>query len=144
VNLVEFMASQNWELLKAVNGWEVERDGDLLHLKLAARDDESYRVRLNCAGVPDEAPSVVFVDGAGNPNIAAAWPKGTARFFEIVKPPPSCFICMPLTAEGLQHHPEWRSDPAKIPWSGEKHTPLVIFNELQRMLNGPDYTGRGP
>lgn len=144
MTLDEFMSAHDWELLKRVNQWEVERDGDLLHLSLAARDGERFRVRVRCDGYPVTPPSVVFVNGEGDPMNPRAWPKGGGRFYQAVKPPPACFLCVPLTREGLQHHGEWRTDPSKNAWTGDRHSLIDVFNLVQRLLFDPDYGGRGP
>lgn len=142
MTLDEFMASQDWSLLKVANGWVVMRDGDRLQFELTARDEERYIVRLLCDDLPRRAPSVVFVDTAGSPLTMRAWPKGTGRFHEVVKLPPNCFLCMPLTREGLQHHPDWLQNPAIKAWRGELNSPLEVFNYLQRLLKSDDYAGR--
>ena len=144
MTLDEFMAAHHWEALKAVNGWRVRRDGDRVEFELTARDGEAYIVRLLCDAYPRLAPSVVFVDAEGSPSTPRAWPKGNGRFFEVVKPPPNCFLCMPLTREGLAHHPNWLADPASKPWDAEQSTLMGVFNYLQRLLSGGDYAGRGP
>ncbi len=142
MTLDEFMASQDWNLLKVVNGWVVTRDGDRLQFGLTARDEERYIVRLLCDDLPRRAPSVVFVDAAGSSSTMNAWPKGTGRFHEVVKPPPNCFLCMPLTREGLQHHPDWLQSPAITAWRGDRSSPIEVFNYLQRLLTSDDYAGR--
>jgi hypothetical protein len=144
VSLDEFMAAHPWETLEAANGWRLRRDGDRIEFDLTARDGEAYTARLLCDNYPRAAPSVVFVDAQGSPSGSRAWPKGNGRFFEVVKPPPNCFLCMPLTREGLAHHSDWLRDPAKKPWDAERSTLMDVFNYLQRLLSGPDYTGRGP
>lgn len=144
MSLDDFMAAQNWGALKVAAGWEVRRDGDVVLLTLPARDEESYLLRLVCDGYPVTPPSVAFVDAAGNKLNPLAWPKGNQRFFEIVKPPPHCWLCTNLTREGLHHHREWLTDASKNPWSGDRHTLLDVFNLVQRLLRSEDYSGRGP
>lgn len=141
MTLDEFMTSQDWDLLKAVNGWDVARDGDRLLFELTARDGERYAVRLLCDDLPRRAPSVVFVDDAGSHAVPRAWPRGNGRFFEVVKLPPNSFLCMPLTREGLQHHPQWRDTPSINAWR-EGSSLMEVFNYLQRLLSSPDYGGR--
>jgi hypothetical protein len=138
MTLDEFMASQDWDLLRVANGWNVTRDGDRLLFELTARDGERYAVRLLCDDLPRRAPSVVFVDHQGSPSTMRAWPRGNEQ---VVKVPPSCFLCMPLTREGLQHHPEWRSNPAVNAWR-EESSLMEVFNYLQRLLTSSDYAGR--
>jgi hypothetical protein len=142
MTLDEFMASTDWDLLKAVNGWDVIRDGDRLLFELTARDGERYLVRIMCDDLPRRAPSVVFVDAEGSPSALRAWPKGNGRFFEVVKLPPHSFLCMPLTREGLQHHPQWLEVPTITAWRGERSTLMEVLNYLQRLLSSADYAGR--
>ncbi len=144
MTLAEFLAAHPWDALEVANGWRVRRDGDRVEFDLTARDGEPYTARLLCDDYPRRAPSVVFVDAQGSPSTPKAWPKGNGRFLEVLKPPPHCFICMPLTREGLAHHTNWLSDHTMNPWNAERSTLMDVFNYLQRLLSGPDYTGRGP
>lgn len=140
--LDDFLRAHDWDLLRRVNGWDIERHRDLVFFSLVARDGERYRTRFECSGYPDEAPSVLFVNTEGSTLDPTAWPRGTANFHAVVKPPPHCFLCMPLTREGLQHHGEWRTTRAA--WNPGRHTLMDLFNYLQRLLDSTDYQGRGP
>lgn len=144
MTLDEFMAAHRWDALEAINGWRVRREGDRVEFDLRARDGEPFTVRLMCDEYPRLAPSIVFIDAQGSPSAQSAWPKGNGRFFEVVKPPPNCFLCMPLTREGLAQHPNWLTGPATKPWNAQRSTLMDVFNYLQRLLSGPDYAGRGP
>lgn len=143
--LSDFLAAHDWDTLARINGWKLtlwKDDPDLICFELRAKDGQWYRVLLDCTGYPDQAPGVVFVDDQGNKNELRAWPAGTPQFYDVVKHPPHCFLCMPLTREGLAHHAEWRNDPTKNPWNGRKHTLLDVLNYLQRLLRSRDYIER--
>jgi hypothetical protein len=145
-SLDEFFAARNWPALEALRGWSVardENDRDIVYLRLKARDAEAYRVRCVCDGYPATPPSVAFVNDEGRKDDHAAWPKGTGELDQEVKPPDACFLCMPLTREGLAHHgEEWRKTFPDQCWNGDKHTLLDIFNRVHRILHATFYTGR--
>jgi hypothetical protein len=86
----------------------------------------------------------VFVNSDNSQHDPTAWPTGNQAFLEVVKPPQNCFLCMPLTREGLQHHPDWITTASVESWDGNKHTLLDLLNYLQRLLNSDDYLKRGP
>ena len=140
-NLEEFWQSQNWNLLRKANGWEVSRAGDIVTLELPAGDGEIYRARCLCDDYPFKAPSVLFVNSENSKMDVKAWPKGKGEFMKIVKPPQNCFLCMQLTREGLQHHKDWANQPNA--WNADRNTLIDIFNFLSRLLNSEDYQGRG-
>lgn len=138
------MASQNWELLQAIKGWQVERDAiatDVVRLTLPARDGEQYIVRFVCDGYPDAPPSVKFASTNGSTSDRAAWPNGNKAFTDVVKLPPESFLCTDLTLEGFQHHPDWKGKPTA--WNGSARTLMNLFNYIQDdLLNSPNYEGR--
>lgn len=143
-SLDEFFARQDWPRIEASAGWVVRRDPDdpeRLILTVRATDEERYHLLCLCDGYAKRPPSVAFVNGEGSKDDATAWPTGDSEFLSEVKPPPSCFLCMPLTREGLQHHPDWAAKG--IAWDPERHTLLDVFNRVQRLLVGPNYRGRG-
>jgi hypothetical protein len=143
-NLGDFLATCDWELLRTIKGWQVERDGaapDVVRLSLSAQDGERYIVRFVCDGYPDLAPRVVFINAAGSASEGSAWPNGNATFYEVVKLPPQSFLCTDLTREGIAHHPDWANLPSA--WNGQTHTLMHLFNYIQdEILNSPNYTGR--
>ena len=144
--LSDFLAAHDWDRIKRVNGWRLSRrdeDPDILIFELQAMDGEEYRALVECSGYPDQAPSVVFVNDKGSASDPRAWPKGTGRFHEVVKPPPHCFLCMPLIREGLAHHGDWRDNPRVRAWNSQVHTLMDVLNYLQRLLHSQDYQGRG-
>lgn len=143
--LEKFLAAHDWDALGRLNSWELKRWAgaeNLLLFTLKARDGERYHVLLDCAGYPESAPSAVFVNDQGSKVDSMAWPTGTPRFYEVVKPPPNCFLCMPLTREGLTYHPDWRSNPQAKPWNRATNTLMDMLNYLDRLLGSMDYTGR--
>jgi hypothetical protein len=141
--LTEFMAARNWDALRKVMGWHVERDeqnSDVVRLTLPARDGELYIVRCVCDAYPKEAPSVKFVSADGDPSVRAAWPAGDDMFYQVVKLPPACFLCTDLTKEGFDHHPDWKG--RQNAWNGSTHTLMDVFNYVQELLKSKNYLGR--
>ena len=140
----EFLASHDWDLLKAIKGWQVERDDaatDVVRLTLSARDGERFTVRFVCDGYPDKAPRVAFVNADGSSADRKVWPAGNAAFYEVVKHPPHSFLCTDLTREGFEHHPAWMNQARA--WKGSTHTLMDLFNYIQDyLLNSINYQGR--
>lgn len=140
----EFLAKHDWELLRAIKGWQVERDDanpDVVRLTLSARDGERYTVRFVCDGYPAAAPSVAFVNAEGSSADRKAWPAGNDAFHQVVKLPPASFLCTDLTREGFAHHPDWVNRPTA--WKGDTHTLMNLFNYVQDdLLNSANYQGR--
>ena len=61
--IAEFLAAHNWDMLRSVKGWEVERDSvtpDVVRLTLSARDGERYIVRFLCDGNPECVEGLVL------------------------------------------------------------------------------------
>ncbi|MFN7138213.1 MAG: hypothetical protein ACK4UN_02620 [Limisphaerales bacterium] len=141
--LSEFLAQHDWELLKNIKGWHVERDDestDVIRLTLPARDGEQFTVRFVCIGYPNQAPSVKFVNASGSEADRTAWPTGTPAFHEVVKLPPHSFLCTDLTLEGFKHHPDWVS--RSNAWKAQTHTLMDIFNYVHDILHGDHYKHR--
>lgn len=143
-NLTEFLAKHDWAVLKAIKGWQIERDDvdmNIVRLTLPARDGELYLLRCICDKYPDLAPRATFVSAQGSSGDVKAWPKGNAAFYEVVKHPPHSFLCTDLTREGFEHHPEWANSPNA--WKGTTHTLMDLFNYVQDdLLNSLNYLGR--
>jgi hypothetical protein len=127
--------------LALIQGWQLERNGDLLYFSLSASDGERYRMRIDCDGYRSDAPDPVFVDSDGSKTTTSAWPKGDTNFESYVKPPPNCFICMPLARGGLQRHQEWRTQGVEV-WDPARHSLMDLFNFFQRLLDSEHYKGR--
>jgi hypothetical protein len=142
--LGEFLAGYDWELLRAIKGWQIERDdanADVVRLTLPARDGERYSVRFLCDGYPETAPRVAFIDAKGSTVNRAAWPAGNPQFHQVVKLPPASFLCTDLSREGLEHHPGWVN--GRTAWKGATHTLINLFNYIHdELLNSPNYQGR--
>jgi hypothetical protein len=142
--LGEFLAQQDWELLRFIKGWHVERDAvstDVVRLTLPARDGERFTVRFICDGYPDKAPRVAFINAEGSSADRTAWAAGNNAFYELVKLPPHSFLCTDLTREGFEHHPDWMNRPTA--WKGSTHTLMHLFNYIQDdLLNSVNYQGR--
>ena len=139
----EFLAEHDWELLRAVKGWNVERDDkatDVVRLTLPAIDGQRFTVRFVCEGYPEKLPSVKFINAAGSTSDRTAWPSGNDEFHKVVKLPPDSFLCTDLTLEGVQHHPDWMNSPSA--WKGSTHTLMNSFNYLHDLLNSADYRCR--
>jgi hypothetical protein len=129
------------EGLARIQGWQIERNGDLLYFSLSARDGERYRMRIDCNGYRSIAPDPVFVDSDGSKMMRSAWPMGDTYFDQYVKHPPNCFICMPLVRGGLQRHQEWHKQGVEV-WDSSRHSLKDIFNFFQRLLDSEHYKGR--
>jgi hypothetical protein len=143
--LDKFFACHDWAVIEATTGWKVtrdEQDAERVLLDLVARDGERYLVLFLCDGYPKLAPSVAFVSVEGSKADPKAWPHGDNVFLEEIKPPSSCFICMPLTREGLRHHPDWATSQVGA-WNPSVHTLIDLFNRMQRLLSSDHYLGRG-
>lgn len=140
-DLDNFWDALDRELLGQVHGWEFARQGDLVYFSLSARDSERYRLRIACDGYRSNPPDPVFVDADGVKTTKSAWPNGDNYFHQYIKPPPNCFICMPLSRTGLQKHNEWKS-PGIDAWNAEKHSLMDLCNFFYRLLNSSHYTGR--
>lgn len=138
-----FMKSLDLDFLYKVNGWKIEMENDLVKFELSARDGERYIALFDCSNYPTLAPGAVFVNDKGSKMDPKAWPTGNDKFLSVVKPPPHCFLCMQLVREGLQHHPDWRTNPKVDSWDSTKHSLKDILNYLDRLLSSPDYFGRG-
>lgn len=142
--LGEFLAKHDWVTLRRIRGWQVERDienQDIVRQTLPARDDQLYVVRYVCDGYPGAAPGVKFISESGSESDRSAWPDGDSEFQQVVKLPPSSFLCTDLTREGLAHHPEWAKRPSA--WGGSPHTLMELFNYVQRLLKSDHYLQRG-
>lgn len=140
-NLEEFLNDPNrdWGTIKRLNGWTIEHEGNVVTFRLNASDGEGYIVRLLCDQYPDSPPGVVFVNERGEMSDRKAWPNGSNPFLEYVKPPGNCFICAPLTKEGVHHHKEWMGI-----WAQQGDTLMDVFNFIHGLLNNPQkgYQGR--
>lgn len=140
-SLEEFFSNgaRDWETIKQMNGWEIQREDVIVTFKLSARDGERYIVRLVCDHYPDHPPAVSFINERGEKNDVRAWPRGNNVFHnDYVKIPPVSFICAPLTAEGVQHHPNWSNV-----WKSQGCSLMDVFNFLHALLNDPKYGYEG-
>ncbi len=143
--LSDFLRAQDWATLRRLNGWDLQPwndEDDLLLFRLKARDGEEYRALIDCTGYPTDPPGVVFVNEAGASSDPCAWPYGDSDLDGIVKPPPNCFLCMPLTREGLRHHPEWIRNQEARPWDGTRTSLMDLLNFLHRLLHSSHYKRR--
>lgn len=130
--------------LENVQGWRFTRDGEIVYVSLPARDKERYRILFLCGGYNTRAPDPVFVDDQGSKMTKTAWPRGDSYFDQYIKPPPHCFVCMPLSRTGIEKHPEWLQDPTSDVWDPKKHSLLNLVNFFSRLLNEEHYAGRLP
>lgn len=141
-DLDDFWNGLDRQRLEDIQGWRFTRDDVLLYLSLPARDGQRYRIQFLCDSYRSKAPDPVFVDDNGSKMTRSAWPRGDAYFDQYIKPPPHCFICMPLSRTGLEKHPEWRQDATAEVWNSQKHTLLDLANFFSRLLNSEHYSGR--
>ena len=140
-DLDDFWNQLDRDFLKEHKGWEFERDGNLLYLSLSARDGERYRIRFGCDGYRTRPPDPMFVDADGSKTAVTAWPRGNDNFYQYIKRPPDCFICMPLSRNGLERHQEWLTSGVGA-WNPATHSLFDLFNFFQRLLDSTDYSGR--
>lgn len=131
--------------LEATDGhrWQVTCEPDTLVVFVALRPKETndrYGLRLDFGdSLSAGPPSVRFC----HPDTHALgqstdWPAGLDDYF---KAPPNNghgWICMPVTREGLHHHPEWNVKgwrPTRVVWQ--------VVQAIQDVLDAPGkYHGR--
>jgi len=121
-------------------GWEINTP-ESLTVEVSMRssvDDERYWLRLRCLGYPDQPSSIVCFDKpSGSHQLRSAWPHCQG-----FRADGSWDLCLPLSAEGFNAHPEWRNDPIKQ-WRSGGNPLLRVLDELQLLLNDPTkYSGR--
>ncbi len=118
--------------------WKLERVGDLevfATMSSASTPSEHFQARLLWNKYPDEAPSLKFRDPAtGRLDVPQAWP--VVRGFR----PQSLDACVNWCAEGLNLHPEWKTDP-RWRWNANGNPMLWVLRQLQEELD-QYYQGR--
>src|SRR5947209_1627961 len=89
--------------------WTLEQPGPLeVWVKLfpVSYPSEVFQARLLWRLYPDEPPSLKFRDpSTGRLDLPGAWPQGQGLR------PGSLDTCVNWTLEGLNLHPEWKTDP---------------------------------
>lgn len=120
--------------------WKLERDlsvplGLFVELHPINKPSELYKAHLRWNSL-FTAPSLKFVDlASGAENIPSAWPQCFG--FR----PSSLDACLPWTAEGHAHHPEWANSTKNSFPKVEAPLQFALLN-IQTSLN-KSYTGRG-
>ena len=127
------------ERVAAEAGWSISCTGAAaVEVSMQSTiDDERYSLRLLWSEYPDEAPSIgCFDPETGRADIQSAWPDCDG--FR----PSQQDLCLPLSAEGFEAHPEWKTDPVKR-WNADGNVLLRVLDELQAVLNARShYRGR--
>lgn len=112
--------------------WSIDQRGDLeVGVTVSPKNSqEKFVARLLWRQYPGtEPPSVKFLDPAsGGLGVPSAWPK--ARGFR----PQQLDICATWTLEGMNIHPEWRSDP-RYRWISHGNVLLKSLRTLQGELD---------
>lgn len=120
--------------------WGLERPGPLeVWVKLfpAGSPSQIFQARLLWRLYPDEPPSLRFRDPAtGRLDVPSAWPQ--VRGFR----PGSFDACVNWTLEGLNLHPEWKTD-ARYRWDPRGNALLRVLRTLQGELDD-HFQGRHP
>lgn len=101
-------------------------------------DREQYTLHFICDGYPDKPPSIRCVnDSTRRADDPRAWPQ-----CEGFRPPPTADLCLGISREGFQTHPEWANDP-RYAWSGRGNPIWVALSAIQDRLNDRSkYQGR--
>jgi len=124
--------------VSAERHWTVgRRNGLEVAIAMTSKiDAESYTIRFVAVDYPDSAPSIKPIDPATeSSDVRTAWPDCDG--FR-----PTTDLCMPLSAEGYEVHPEWRTDPA-LKWISAGNPLLRVLEELQIHIDNPArYRGR--
>jgi len=120
--------------------WVLEQPGSLevwAKLYPEGHPNEIFQARLLWRLYPDEPPSLRFRDpSTGRLDLPGAWPQ--VRGFR----PGSLDTCVNWTLEGMNLHPEWKTDP-RFRWDSRGNALLRVLRILQSELD--DYfQGRYP
>ena len=119
-------------------GWEIDGPHGLTVFvtMTSSIDDNSYCIRFECSGYPDQPFSVKPVDPETKESgVVRAWPA-----CEGFRPPND--LCMPLCREGYALHPEWTKDP-RWRWDSTGNPLHRVVDELQaRIDDSAKYQGR--
>lgn len=120
--------------------WKFEKPAPLevlVTMSPVTNPEESFQARLLWRVYPDQAPSLKFRDPqTGRIDVTAAWPK--VRGFR----PGSLDACVNWCEEGLNLHPEWKTDP-KFRWDSRGNVLLKVLRILQDELD-EFFQGRHP
>jgi hypothetical protein len=120
--------------------WKLEKPGPLeVWCVMAPKDspDERFQARLVWREYSGHPPSLKFRDPAsGRLDLPSAWPK--VRGFR----PESLDACVSWTVEGMNLHPEWRTDQ-RYRWDPRGNRLLFVLRTLQDELDY-HFGGRHP
>ena len=117
---------------KDASRWNIVKAGPLeIFITVYPKDnpDEIFQARLLWQSYPDQPPSLKFRDiESGRIDMPSAWP--VVRGFR----PTSLDACVNWTLEGLNLHPEWRTD-SNFRWDPRGNIFLKIVRTLQDELD---------
>lgn len=112
--------------------WILEQPGPLevwVKLYPESYPTEIFQARLLWRLYPDEPPSLKFCDlSTGRLDLPGAWPQ--VRGFR----PSSLDACVSWTLEGMNLHPEWKTDP-RYRWDSRGNMLLKVLRILQDELD---------
>lgn len=112
--------------------WTLEQAGDLevwATMSPSGHPQDSFQARLLWREYPGEPPSLKFRDPmTGRLDLPSAWPQ--VRGFR----PGSLDACVNWTLEGMNLHPEWRTD-ARYRWDCRGNVLLKVLRRLQEELD---------
>lgn len=112
--------------------WKLEKAGPLevwATMTPSSNAEESFQARLLWQVYPDEPPSLKFRDPAtGRLDLPSAWPQ--VRGFR----PNSLDACVNWCLEGMNLHPEWKTDP-RYRWDPRGNVLLKVLRILQDELD---------
>lgn len=109
----------------------LDRQGDVLHLNVYARDGVVYLMRLECDSYGQQAIGGKFVDPKTRACVSNAWPRGDGIFGGWVKwDANNLFICWPGDRYGIQHHQEWATQKL---WDRPPN-PMVVYARFIKEL----------
>jgi hypothetical protein len=99
-------------------------------------DRESYTLRIVAPDYPNEAPSIKCVNpDTKHSDDPRAWPKCDG--FRL----PNADLCLPISREGFQTHPEWRN--SEHAWKSSGNPIYFALSTIQDLLNNSSrYHGR--
>ena len=120
--------------------WELTKAGPLevwATMSPATKPEEEFQARLLWGIYPEEPPSLKFRDPvSGRLDLPSAWPQ--VRGFR----PGHLDACVNWCLEGMDLHPEWRTD-GRFRWDSRGNALLRVLRILQEEID-EHFQGRHP